>query len=84
MKEKIRNRLAAAIVFVMIGSFFFGLLRFFGGPLFSCLSGDCGRPAEPHDAAYAHQFLGWQTSVFVIWAIGLFVLWLLRSSREKM
>ena len=83
MSEKMRNRLAAVIIFVMIGVFFFGLLRFFGGPLFACLTGDCASPVEPHDAAYAHQFLGWQTTVFVVWAMGLFALWLLHNNREK-
>ncbi len=83
MNEKIRRRLASIIVIIMLGVTFFGLVRFFGGPLYDCVMGDCGKQALPLGAAYAHQFLGWQTSVLVVWSVGLFSLWLLRDKRNK-
>jgi uncharacterized BrkB/YihY/UPF0761 family membrane protein len=80
MSEKIRARLASAIVIIMIGAFLFGLIRFFGGPLYECAIGDCGKPLQ--GAAFAHQFLTWQTAIFVVWSVGLFLLWLLRNNRD--
>jgi hypothetical protein len=66
----------------MIGAFAFGLFRFFGAPVYECALGNCGKSAPPPDAAYAHQFLTWQTIVFVVWSVGLFSLWLLRSKHD--
>lgn len=67
----------------MIAVFAYGLIRFFDAPLYQCMILQCGVPPPPRDAAYAHQFLGWQTTVFVVWAAGLFALWLLRNKREE-
>ena len=39
--------------------------------------------SERRLADYAHQFLTWQTVVFVVWSVGLFCLWLLRSKRDE-
>lgn len=83
MSEKIRGLAASVIIIIMIGAFAFGLLRFFGAPVFECALGDCGKASSPPGADYAHQFLTWQTTVFVVWSIGLFSLWLLRSNRNK-
>jgi len=83
MSEKFRGRLASIIVIVMIGAFAFGLLRFFGAPVFECTLGGCGKASPPPGADYAHQFLTWQTVVFVVWSVGLFCLWLLRSKRDE-
>jgi hypothetical protein len=83
MSENLRGRLAGIIVVVMLAVFAYGLIRFFDAPLYECILGNCGKPLQPHDAAYAHQFLGWQTTLFVVWAVGLFALWLLRNRREK-
>jgi hypothetical protein len=83
MSEKIRSRAASVIVIIMIGAFAFGLLRFFGAPVFECALGDCGKASAPPAADFAHQFVTWQTIVFVVWSVGLFSLWLLRSNRNK-
>jgi hypothetical protein len=83
MSEKIRSRAASIIVIIMIGVFAFGLMRFFGAPVYECALGDCGKTSGPPGAGYAHQFLTWQTTVFVVWSVGLFCLWLLRSGPNK-
>jgi hypothetical protein len=83
MSEKIRSRVASVIIMIMIGVFAFGLIRFFGAPVYECVLGDCGKASRPPAADYAHQFLTWQTIVFVVWSVGLFSLWLLRNNRNK-
>ena len=83
MSKKIRSRLASVIIIAMIGVFIFGLIRFFGAPVFECALGDCGNAARPPGADYAHAFVSWQTLVFVVWSVGLFSLWLLRDRRNK-
>jgi uncharacterized BrkB/YihY/UPF0761 family membrane protein len=83
MSENIRARLASIIVIIMIGAFAFGLIRFFGGPLYECAIGNCGKPVQPQGAAFAHEFLTWQTTIFVVWSVGLFLLWLLRNNRKS-
>ena len=83
MSQKLRGHLAALIVLSMLGVFVYGLIRFFDVPLYECLLGNCGKPIAPRGADFAHQFLTWQTIVFVVWAAGLFALWLLRPKREK-
>jgi hypothetical protein len=83
MSEKIRSRAASVIIMIMIGVFAFGLIRFFGAPVYECALGDCAKASRPPGGDYAHQFLTWQTLVFVVWSVGLFSLWLLRNNRKK-